>query len=427
MNNFSSMSRSILCALFLLSSCAACAGGGDALAQPTPTPTPPTRAEGDAPSRRVIEAHVTRLASEEWRGRDEGSPGGVAARAYIVDALRGCGVEPLTPGFTQTIEGGEGANVLGVIRGTDAELRSRHVLVGAHYDHLGECVGGLCKGADDNAAAVAILLDVACSLASKPGRRSVVIAAWDAEEPPTFLTPQMGSRFYVEHPAVPLEQTDAALILDLVGSDLWPGYEEHFVLGAELSPTLRAAVIATPPPAPLVVRRLGLHLAEETAYGHQAWSDYDAFRDREVPVLFFTNGQNKRYHTPDDDVARLNLPKMVLEAGYLLALVERLAGADETPTFEREGRDDLGDVENGLALLDAALAKGGLIDALGLSVGSRLRLSGHRDVLRDLKAKLDAGAKTLSDDEVVAVRLAAQRLICLAGNYVGEVGCLVGF
>ena len=71
----------------------------------------------------------------------------------------------------------------------DAALRS---LIGAHYDSV---IDAPC--ADDNAAAVAIALSAAGQLAGQTLNRDVVIALFDAEEPPYFHTESMGStRFY---------------------------------------------------------------------------------------------------------------------------------------------------------------------------------------------------------------------------------------
>ena len=57
------------------------------------------------------------------------------------------------------------------------------VLLGAHYDTCDSL-----PGADDNAAAVAVLLEVAAQMADETLERSVILAFFDAEEPPNFLS-----------------------------------------------------------------------------------------------------------------------------------------------------------------------------------------------------------------------------------------------
>ena len=56
------------------------------------------------------------------------------------------------------------------------------VLLGAHYDTCDSL-----PGADDNAAAVPVLLEVAAQMADETLERPVILAFFDAEEPPHFL------------------------------------------------------------------------------------------------------------------------------------------------------------------------------------------------------------------------------------------------
>ena len=57
------------------------------------------------------------------------------------------------------------------------------VLLGAYYDTCDSL-----PGADDNAAAVPVLLEVAAQMADETLERSVILAFFDAEEPPHFLS-----------------------------------------------------------------------------------------------------------------------------------------------------------------------------------------------------------------------------------------------
>ena len=57
------------------------------------------------------------------------------------------------------------------------------VLLGVYYDTCDSLTG-----ADDNAAAVPVLLEVAAHMADETLERSVILAFFDAEEPPHFLS-----------------------------------------------------------------------------------------------------------------------------------------------------------------------------------------------------------------------------------------------
>ncbi|HEV8599930.1 MAG TPA: M20/M25/M40 family metallo-hydrolase [Gemmatimonadales bacterium] len=115
-------------------------------------------------------------------------------------------------------------NVLGVLRGSDPNLGGEHILVDAHYDHLGaandpvnacNAVGAdsICNGADDDASGMVAVLQVARALVQgPPPRRTIVFAAMTGEE--IGLT---GARWYIEHPIRPLERMVANLEIEMIG------------------------------------------------------------------------------------------------------------------------------------------------------------------------------------------------------------------
>ncbi len=366
---------------------------------------------------------IAKLASDEFDGRDEGTPGGDKAQAWLIEELKRCKIPPaLSSGYKQKITTGKGTNLLGLIKGTDPSLKERTIVLSAHYDYLGNCRGRICNGADDNAAGVAIVLGIACKLVNSPLKRSVLVALWDAEEPPTFLKQSMGSLFYVNNPVIPLAKTDAAIVLDLVGSDLWPGFAGHFLLGAELSPEVASAVGATTVPKGLLALHSGLHLVEQTPLGMQPWSDYHGFRQKAIPVLFLSNGQTKRYHQPNDEMASINMPKVTLEAQYLFGIVTNLGNATKDPTFVATGANYKQDAKTMRAVVEAALAPGGIIETLKLSATSRSKLQGDLEKLKDVQKKLEKGG-SLTRREIYTLRAAAQRLMCLAGPFYPERRC----
>jgi hypothetical protein len=98
---------------------------------------------------------------------------------------------------------GKGANVIGIIPGADPKLKDEVIIIGGHLDHLGRC-WELMPGANDNATAVAVGLGVAEAMAKcavKP-KRTVVFIFFGSEEQAVA-----GSRYYTEHPLLPLEKT----------------------------------------------------------------------------------------------------------------------------------------------------------------------------------------------------------------------------
>lgn len=269
---------------------------------------------------------VHELCSPACAGRAPGTPGGIRARQHIVSALQTYGLDPVE----QRIGTTAAANVIAAIPG---EI-DRWVMVAAHYDHLGGHIGRYYPGADDNAAAVAILVDVARRLKQfRPLGRGVLIAAFDAEEPPYFLTREMGSAYYVEnaHTVGPsVEKIDMMVCMDLVGHALGPpGLPSEvgqtlFALGAERSEGTLATLQS------LARSESGLIVRPADAEIIPPLSDYNAFWRRQVPFLFLTAGRSARYHTVKDTEEHLDFGKMLATARFIERFVRAISEQRDT-------------------------------------------------------------------------------------------------
>lgn len=257
------------------------------------------------------------------RGRLPGSDGHFRAREYLTTRLQAIGLEPyrgseFALSYRSPVDRRlELHNLVGVIPGRDR--RAAPLLIGAHYDSV---IAAPC--ADDNAAAVAITLAAAETLRATSCERDIVVALFDAEEPPHYLGPAMGStRFYEDRRDV--RGFHSAIVMDLIGHELGlplPGLANLLVVsGMESSGALPELIDACPRP-----KGLPLVLAQNEVIGDQ--SDYHVFRLNDVPYLFLTCGRWEHYHAPTDTPDRLAYGKMVLIGNYLLALARTLAGAD---------------------------------------------------------------------------------------------------
>lgn len=109
----------------------------------------------------------------------------------------------------------ETANVLGLLPGSDPNLRDEVIILSAHYDHVGDDPGGLAySGANDNASGIAVMLEIARQWQEtgyQPAR-SILFAAWGAQEPG-----QIGSGSYLVQPALPITDTMGVVVMDAVG------------------------------------------------------------------------------------------------------------------------------------------------------------------------------------------------------------------
>ena len=110
-------------------------------------------------------------------------------------------------------------NVIGVLRGSDPQLRDTCIIVTAHYDHLGmkppETEGDrIYNGANDDGSGVVSVIELAGALASMQPhpRRSIVFMTVFGEEEGL-----LGSQYYSRHPVFPLDHTVADVNLEQVG------------------------------------------------------------------------------------------------------------------------------------------------------------------------------------------------------------------
>jgi len=85
------------------------------------------------------------------------------------------------------------------------------IILGAHYD---TCFN---PGANDNASAVAGLIELARMISDKQTNRTIRFIAFVNEEPPFFKSEDMGSRFYAKQAKASKEDLKAVLILEMIG------------------------------------------------------------------------------------------------------------------------------------------------------------------------------------------------------------------
>ena len=281
------------------------------------------------------------------KGRMVGSPGHRIVRELLSRRLREIGCEPWCGDRFELPypEGGQSfCNLIGVARGRNSQLAP--VVVGAHYDSV---IAAPC--ADDNAAAVAIALAVGQRVASAhPLERDLVVALFDAEEPPYFQTSDMGSCRFWE------DQRDgraihAAVIMDLVGHDVSIPAARSEVpasLAASLAPLLFVTGTESHSALRGVFERAGtadgLRLVPTLNSYVGDMSDHGIFRENGVPYFFLSCGRWEHYHRDTDTPDRLNCEKMARIARQVLAFCAALDTAD-LPSTGRERFSDTLELE----------------------------------------------------------------------------------
>ena len=201
------------------------------------------------------------------------------------------------------------ANVCAMVKGK--EKPDSFIFITAHYDHL----GGMGKdtyfpGANDNASGVALLLSMAKYYAAHPQKYSIGFILFAAEE-----IGLLGSKYYTEHPIVPLKNIRFLTNTDLAGT----GSEGITVVNASVFPKEFALMNK--------INDEHKYLVSIGARGKAANSDHYWFTELGVPAFFFyTKGGIAAYHDVFDKAATLPLNEQADLQQLLIKFNEGLQG-----------------------------------------------------------------------------------------------------
>lgn len=229
-------------------------------------------------------------------------------------------------------------NVAAVLRGSDPALRGEYVVLSAHLDHVGvgRPVNGdsIYNGADDDASGTSALVEVAEALASLPAaqrpRRSVIFLHVSGEEKGL-----LGSRWYTDHPTVPIRQSVANLNLDMIGRN---APDSVVVIGKAYS-SLGQVIDAVGRRHP----ELGLTVADDLWPEERFFfrSDHFNFARKEIPALFFFTGVHADYHRPSDEVEKIDADKAARIARLVFYTVQEIGNAPTRPTWDPRGLEEV--------------------------------------------------------------------------------------
>lgn len=240
----------------------------------------------------------------------------------------------------------QSANVLGLIPGSDPELKDEVVIYTAHHDHLGigkpnDDGDAIYNGAMDNSTGVAQVMAIAKAIKALPEapRRSVLIALVGAEEQGL-----LGSEYYAANPTFAPGKIAANINYD--GGNIWGHTHDVTYVGLGKSSIDQIAI--------MIAGEQGRTVKpDQFAYkGSFYRSDQFSFAKIGVPAMYLDTGtdfidrppewgraqQNHftevNYHQPSDEYdPSWNFTGMVDDAllGYWTGLA--IANADEMPLW----------------------------------------------------------------------------------------------
>jgi hypothetical protein len=354
--SLSATAGAVLAIVALTGTLALAGCGSDSPAEPDPGPDPvpladpppdastalATITEADLAARVGVVAHDSTL------GRSTPSPELQKAALYIAGEFDRLGLEgddpdtdvctdrgvpgeycPYLQWFTaQPADTAPTLNVIARLAGSDPAVSDEHVLIGAHFDHVGIGIAvaadSIYNGADDNGSGVAAVLELAEAFVAldTPPRRSIIFVLFSGEE-----LGLLGSRYYTLHSTVPMSDVVTMVNLDMIGrnwtnmvagiSQLDSDIFDRSDRVADAHPELDMDLIADPWP-------------EEN---HLNRSDQAPFVLHGVPVLYLTSGLHADYHQPSDEADRLDYEKTTRVTKLVFWLLWEFAQTTEPPGF----------------------------------------------------------------------------------------------
>jgi hypothetical protein len=248
-------------------------------------------------------------------------------------------------------------NVVAVLEGSDPGSRGTYVAFGAHYDHVGLAPPAsddrrgstpgritpgaesdrIWNGADDNGSGTVALMALARAFAEGPRPRRSLLFVWHAGEETGLL----GSRYFADHPTVPIDAIVAQLNIDMIGRNRNDDPAEAntvYLVGSdrissELHEINRAANRSLPKPLTLDYELNDPADLEQFYFR----SDHYSYASKGIPVIFFTTGLHRDYHANTDDVSKIEFDKLTRIAGLVYETGARVANLDQAPARDFQG------------------------------------------------------------------------------------------
>jgi len=226
-------------------------------------------------------------------------------------------------------------NVVGIIRGSDPEVAGEAVVLGAHFDHIGvgEPVDGdsIYNGADDDGSGTVAVLEIARDLVESgdPPRRTIVVLLSTGEE-----VGLLGTRYYIDHPVVPMDQTVADLQIEMIGrpDSLSGGVGRGWLTGFERT-TMGDQLSAAGSPIVADAR------PDQNFFFR---SDNIAFARLGIPAHTLSSfNLHTDYHRPSDEVEEVDFVHMAALVDAAVQAVRFLADGPK-PAWKEGGMDGLG-------------------------------------------------------------------------------------
>jgi len=222
----------------------------------------------------------------------------------------------------------EARNVIGIIEGTDEQLKNEYVVLTAHYDHEGIIGGEIYNGADDNGSGTVAILEAGRRLALlKDNKRSILIVFHAGEEKGL-----LGSKYLTENSDF-MRGVVSNINIDMVGRE---DTESIYSIGSgKLSAELYELVERTN--SETVKFELDYTFDDPNDPNRYYYrSDHYNYAKLNIPIVFFYDHMIEDYHKPTDDVEKINFEKIEKVSTLITELTLKIANLDHKLKLDKK-------------------------------------------------------------------------------------------
>ena len=239
-------------------------------------------------------------------------------------------------------------NVVGIVEGSDPELKSTFVAFGAHYDHLGYIQGPLYgaatdriyNGADDDGSGTTALIGLARAFAKGAKPRRSLVFVWHAGEELGLY----GSRYFADSPPESVGNISnivTQLNIDMIGRNRDNSPSEAstvYAVGADrISTELHNTLVDA---NASMARPLSVNFEmNDPSDGERIYyrSDHFSYASKGIPIIFFFSGLHPDYHQVTDTVEKIDFDKMARIGQLVYETGRRVANQDRAPVRDFNG------------------------------------------------------------------------------------------
>lgn len=279
-----------------------------------------------------VKNNLETLSSDEFGGRLVGTEGNIKAQDFLVNKFKEYGLKPYNNNtYLQSFKwkGLSVNNVIGVIEGSDPNLKNEAIIVGAHFDHIGQSylcwkVPGtndkICNGADDNASGTVAMLELARLFSKFPTKRTIIFVGFNAEEMGLIGSSDLSNKI----------------------KELLPNYNIKYMINMDMvgrngdKPLTAAFDSKNPSSADLLKQILqnlnsnnDFDIIQGKYFKYFPYSDHYPFYKQGFPVIMFSSLLHNDYHKVTDEANKIDYSTLFKRIQAIYNVVNTLANDNQ--------------------------------------------------------------------------------------------------